>query len=160
MVNEIVERSGLLIRVDDANLLYEFAHFTLQEYLAAVELAAEPDRLLALYQENPPRWRETVKLWCAGANRDATDFVRQIFAGDARDRLLALECVAEARQIDTALATRIVGEFVAQLGTDILDKRLVRAALGSVAGNPGSIGHELFGHLRSQAMRSGPIGAD
>lgn len=160
MVDEIVERSGLLIRIDDNNLLYEFAHLTLQEYLAAVELADDPDRLLGLYRENPGRWRETVKLWCAGANRDASGVVRQIFAGDDRDKLLALECVAEARQIDESLAATIVDSHVRLLGTPVTDKHLVLAALGAVAGNPGPFGHQLFEDLRHQARSGGPVAED
>ncbi|GIJ19833.1 NACHT domain-containing protein [Micromonospora lutea] len=160
MVDEIVERSGLLIRIDDNNLLYEFAHLTLQEYLAAVELADDPDRLLRLYRENPSRWRETVKLWCAGANRDASDVVRQVFAGDDRDKLLALECVAEARQIDEILASIIVDDHVRLLGTPVADKHLVLAALGAVAGNPGPFGQRLFDSLAQQARSGGPVAED
>lgn len=180
MANEIVDRSGLLLRIDDSNLLYEFAHLTLQEYLAAVELADAPDRLLALYRENPARWRETVKLWCAGANRDSTAIVQEIFAGVGWDRLLALECVAEARQIDDALATSIVDYFVAQLGTGMrdehpvpevpadpshhflqaVDKQLVLTVLGAVAGRPGPIGQRLFVRLKNEAMLYRPAGED
>ena len=160
MVDEIVERSGLLIRIDGNNLLYEFAHLTLQEYLAAVELADDPDRLLGLYRENPGRWRETVKLWCAGANRDASNVVSQVFAGDQRDKLLALECVAEARQIDENLASAIVADHVRMLGTPVADKHLVLAALGAVAGNPGPSGQQLFDGLRDQARAGGPVAED
>jgi hypothetical protein len=160
MVNEIVDRSGLLIRIDENNLLYEFAHLTLQEYLAAVELADAPDRLLELYRENPGRWRETVKLWCGGANRDASTLVGQIFAGDTPDRLLALECVAEARQIDSALAGQIVDSFVAQLGRNIADKHLVLAALGAVAADRDPIGQALFDRLRHKAEGGDWVGDD
>ncbi|GAA3455769.1 NACHT domain-containing protein [Dactylosporangium matsuzakiense] len=160
MINEIVERSGLLIRIDETNLLYEFAHLTLQEYLAAVELAAEPDRLLALYREQPARWRETVKLWCGGANRDATYLVGEIYTGDSRDRVLALECIAEAQQIDVDLASRIVNDFADRLGAPMPEKLLMLAALGSVAGNPGSIGEDLFDRLRERADFADSAGAD
>jgi hypothetical protein len=160
MVDEIVERSGLLIRIDDNNLLYEFAHLTLQEYLAAVELADDPERLLGLYRENPGRWRETVKLWCAGANRDASGVVRQIFAGDDRDKLLALECVAEARQLDESLAAAIVDNHVRLLGRPIADRHLVLAALGAVAGNPGTFGQQLFDNLSQQARSGGQVAED
>ncbi|GIJ06876.1 NACHT domain-containing protein [Micromonospora andamanensis] len=160
MVDEIVERSGLLIRIDDNNLLYEFAHLTLQEYLAAVELADDPERLLGLYRENPGRWRETVKLWCAGANRDASGVVRQIFAGDDRDKLLALECIAEARQIDESLAATIVDSQLRLLGSPVADKHLVLAALGAVAGNPGPFGQVLFDSLAQQARSGGQVAED
>ncbi len=160
MVDEIITRSGLLTRIDDSNLLYEFAHLTLQEYLAAVELAAAPDRLLTLYRDNPARWRETVKLWCAGANRDASDLVRQLFAGGSRDRMLALECVADARQIDDVLATHIVREFLRQLGEEVPEKHRMLAALGAVAGEPGAIGQDLFANLSDLARSGGQVGLD
>ncbi|MEU4564147.1 NACHT domain-containing protein [Actinoplanes sp. NPDC023936] len=151
LVDEIVDRSGLLVRIDDTNLFYQFAHLTLQEYLAAQELADDPDRLLELYRGNRARWRETVKLWCGGVNRDATPLVSKIFAGDAKDRLLALECVAEARHLDADLADRIVDGFVGVLGTDQPDKPLVFAALGAVAADRTPTGERLFARLRDGA---------
>ena len=101
MLEEIVSRSGLLVKVDEGNLLYEFPHLTLQEYLAAMELADHPGRLFNLYQENPSRWRETVKLWCGGANRDSTEIVSHIFNGSAKDKVLALECGRKPRKLMT-----------------------------------------------------------
>ncbi|RGC70897.1 NACHT domain protein [Micromonospora sp. MW-13] len=160
LIDEIIERSGLLLRTDDNNLLYEFAHLTLQEYLAAVELADDPERLFTLYSENPKRWRETVKLWCAGANRDASGLVRRILGGNERDQLLALECVAEARQIDERLAGDIVDRFLLHLGESGTDKHLVLAALGAVAGNAGPLGQRLIDQLRVAAAAGGPIGED
>lgn len=147
LLSEIVDRSGLL--VDEGNLLYEFPHLTLQEYLAAMELADNPDRLLSLYKENPDRWRETVKLWCGGANRDCTEIVSQLFAGDDRDKLLALECLPEAKQIDESLANKIL--FETRLG-DSIGMHLVAAALGAVAADPGPRGTALFARLRQVAQ--------
>jgi hypothetical protein len=149
LLSEIVDRSGLLVKVDEENLLYEFPHLTLQEYLAAMELADNPDRLLSLYKENPDRWRETVKLWCGGANRDCTEIVSQLFAGNDRDKLLALECLPEAKQIDESLANKIL--YKTRLG-DNVGMHLVAAALGAVAADPGPRGTALFAHLRQVAQ--------
>jgi NACHT domain len=151
MLDEIVTRSGLLVKVDAGNLLYEFPHLTLQEYLAAVELADVPDRLLELYKENPSRWRETLKLWCAGAHRDCTEVIRSVFAGTDQDRLLALECLAEARQVDDELATEIVEYFVDRLGNESPTHHLVVAALGAVASDPGPRGRRLLIQLQQSA---------
>ncbi|WP_329056445.1 NACHT domain-containing protein [Amycolatopsis sp. NBC_01488] len=151
MLEEIVDRSGLLVKVDEGNLLYEFPHLTLQEYLAAMELADSPERLLHLYAGNPHRWRETVKLWCGGANRDCTPVVEQIFAGDDRDKLLALECLAEARQIDEGLAGKVLDHFEAALGQGEAADHLVVAALGTVAADPGPRGTALLARLTRAA---------
>jgi hypothetical protein len=154
MTDEIVDRSGLLLRIDDTKLLYEFAHLTLQEYLAAVELADQPDRLLELYRKNPPRWRETVKLWCGGAaNRDATDLVRQLYAGDGMDQLLALECIAEARQLDEQLAEEIVTHFEAELPRTA--GPLVCAALGAVAARHSPLGNSVLQRSQESAGAGG-----
>ena len=149
LLEEIVDRSGLLVRVDESNLLYEFPHLTLQEYLAAMELADDPERLLELYGESPDRWRETVKLWCGGAHRDCTPVVRKIFGGDERGKLLALECLAEARQIDETLADEVLGHFESTPGGD----PLVVSALGTVAADPGPRGTALLARLARAARQ-------
>ncbi|RSM48308.1 NACHT domain-containing protein [Amycolatopsis balhimycina DSM 5908] len=151
MLEEIVDRSGLLVKVDEGNLLYEFPHLTLQEYLAAMELADSPERLLHLYDSNPGRWRETVKLWCGGANRDCTPVVERIFAGDERDKLLALECLTEARQIDEELAGKVLNHFESALRSGEVADHLVVAALGAVAADPGPRGTALLSRLRQGA---------
>ncbi|SEF37194.1 NACHT domain-containing protein [Amycolatopsis pretoriensis] len=157
MLVEIVDRSGLLVKVDEGNLLYEFPHLTLQEYLAAMELADSPERLLELYSGNPGRWRETVKLWCGGANRDCTPVVEQIFAGDERGKLLALECLAEARQIDEKLAEKVLDHFEPTLGREEAADHLVVAALGAVAADPGPRGTALLSRLRQAATDHGDL---
>ncbi len=153
LLEEIVDRSGLLVRVDEGNLLYEFPHLTLQEYLAAMELADSPERLLALYEENPGRWRETVKLWCGGAHRDCTPVVAKIFDGDERGKLLALECLAEARQIDEALAESVLRHFETALRGAATGDTPGTVALGAVAADPGPRGKALLRRLTQAALQ-------
>jgi hypothetical protein len=152
MLEEIVSRSGLLVKVDEGNLLYEFPHLTLQEYLAAMELADHPDRLLNLYEQNPSRWRETIKFWCGGANRDSTEIVSHIFNGGDKDKLLALECLAEVRQIDDDAAKQILFYFMNTLDRSFKGQHLVIGALGAVAADPGPRGKMLLDHLREVAL--------
>ncbi|WP_223201456.1 MULTISPECIES: NACHT domain-containing protein [unclassified Micromonospora] len=151
MFEEIVDRSELLIPLDGARLRYEFPHLTLQEYLAAVELGDDPNRLLGFYHGNPARWRETVKLWCAGVNRDCTNVILEIF-GIGGDPVLALECLAEARKIDDLVALRIISHFQNRIGTINSESHLVTAALGAVAGDAGPRGKTVFSFLRQTAM--------
>ena len=94
MLEEIVKRSELLIAV--ASLSYAFRHLSLQEYLAATELARKPGELLARYRAHADRWREAVKLWCGASGADCTEVIGELAKGSPDDRLLAFECVAEA----------------------------------------------------------------
>jgi hypothetical protein len=146
VLDEIVHRSELLLLVDETNLLYQFAHLTLQEYLAATELADDPERLLSLYHADPERWREPVKLWCAAANRDSTKVISSVFSGESSERVLALECIAEAKQVDNEVAATIVQYGLQQLAKleDPLERSILTLALGSVAADPGP------GSLRSR----------
>ncbi len=52
LLNELVERSGLFLRIDGGDR-YQFAHLTLQEYFAAVALIDKPNDLLVLFQQDP-----------------------------------------------------------------------------------------------------------
>ncbi|SDZ53982.1 NACHT domain-containing protein [Asanoa ishikariensis] len=137
MLEEIVVRSELLRRVNEDTLI--FPHLTLQEYLAAERLGGDPDRLLRHYRANPHRWRESVKLWC-GAGRDCTRVVNDLFAGGDDDRLLALECLAEAHEVDGIVANAIIDHFVKLLGFGAAEERRIVAALGTVASDPGPTG--------------------
>ncbi|HEX6345408.1 NACHT domain-containing protein [Umezawaea sp.] len=117
LLDEIVDRSQLLVAVDKRKAHYVFRHLTLQEYLAATELADSPDSLLERYLADPLAWRETVKLWCGASNRDSTKVIAEIFGSpEAHHKILALECLSEAKRVDGDFATAIVNHFLRQLG--------------------------------------------
>ncbi|WP_191841899.1 NACHT domain-containing protein [Catellatospora chokoriensis] len=164
MLDEIVERSELLARIDEQNLLYQFPHMTLQEYLAARALADAPAELLARYRENRGRWRETLKLWCGAIDRDCGDVVQSVFSGTPdhpatyQDRLLALECIPEAQEIRDEVVNTIVGYFhglgVTNDGT-IDDLRI--AALGAIAADPRPWGVDTYRYLTATAWDGTPL---
>jgi hypothetical protein len=52
VVDELVERSGLLLAVDGGER-FRFAHLTLQEYLGANALRATPDALVERFRRDP-----------------------------------------------------------------------------------------------------------
>jgi len=89
--------SGLLIEREHG--VYAFAHLTLQEYLAAANIA-EPAQVKRLIEAvDDPWWRETTLLWAAGA--DATPVIHACLAsGTVRALALAFDCADEALMVD------------------------------------------------------------
>ncbi|MEU8817361.1 NACHT domain-containing protein [Actinoplanes sp. NPDC048796] len=158
LVQEIDERSHLLVTLDRSNSRYAFPHLTLQEYLAAMELAARPDTLLERYFADPAGWRETVKLWCGGSSRECTEVVRTIFdTGADHDRILALECLAEAKRVDNQLATSIIAHFLRRL-TEPSDRQgAVVNALSTVASDTRPRGKYVFTELVKRSQRGQPM---
>ncbi|WP_406365091.1 NACHT domain-containing protein [Streptomyces sp. NBC_00645] len=112
MLDEIVDRSGLLLSADNGER-FQFAHLTLQEYLAATALADEPAALLEHYHQNPEVWRETLRLWCGVVSHDCSGLVGEILRTDP---LLAFQCLADAQVVEDGLADEIVTMFHDRLG--------------------------------------------
>ncbi|MFF7265840.1 NACHT domain-containing protein [Streptomyces sp. NPDC008159] len=144
VLNEIVHRSGLLLAVDNGER-YQFAHLTLQEYLAAVKLAADPTGLLRRYRDDPAAWRETVRLWCGVEPRDCTEVVRTVFT---RDAVLAFQCLADAHTIEDGLAEEILEHFrrVLEGEYEVVDDEVVDA-FGLVASDGRRRGRSVFDYL-------------
>ncbi|MFE0457677.1 NACHT domain-containing protein [Kitasatospora sp. NPDC058965] len=152
LLREIVDRSGLLLAVDHRQR-YQFAHLTLQEYLAARELANDPDALLARYRADPSVWQEAVRLWCGLEARDCTRMVREVFA---LDPVLAFQCLADAYTVDEALAGEIIGHFKGELGTASGQRQEVVNAFGLVASARHHRGQQVFAFLKDAAWGQGP----
>ncbi len=95
------ESSGLLLERE--NGLYAFAHFTLQEYLAACYIKEHGLSHLLVENLDQSWWRETILLYAAQA--DATRIVSECLGrGDADLGLLALaiDCVEEGREVESS----------------------------------------------------------
>lgn len=152
MLAEIVDRSGLLLSLDNGER-FQFAHLTLQEYLAATALANEPDMLLQRYRRDPEVWRETIRLWCGVVTRDCSGVVREVLAAEP---LLAFQCLADAQVVDDVLADEIVRGFHARLVHDVprpqeAETEAVVAAFGLVAADRRPRGVAVFELLRATA---------
>ncbi|MFC7535073.1 NACHT domain-containing protein [Actinoplanes sp. GCM10030250] len=157
LIDEIDQRSQLLVRLDRRSSRYAFPHLTLQEYLAAVELTAQPDTLLYRYFADRSAWRETVKLWCGASSRDCTEVVQRILAtGRREDQLLALECLAEAKRIDDIFARQVITESLHAATTQGWDERAVAAAFSAVAADGRPRGEFVFSLLVAQAEHGPP----
>lgn len=149
VVKEIVERSGLLLAVDNGER-YQFAHLTLQEYLAAAVLAANPAGLLRRYEADPVAWREAVRLWCGVEPRDCTEVVRAVYG---RDPVLAFQCLADAYAVDDGLAEEVLEHFKARLCAGEADEQVI-SAFGLVAGDRRQRGLRLFEFLKDTVGRA------
>lgn len=139
IVDEIVKRSGLLLRIDGGQR-YQFAHLTLQEYFVAAALTDKQDELIQKWQNAPSDWLEIVKLWCGLAN-NSTDLIEAVYQQDA---LTAFECLADAQEVKPEVAQEIIDYFKTQLRTD----ESICSAFGSVAADlRRPRGKELFDFL-------------
>ncbi|MEM8504778.1 MAG: NACHT domain-containing protein [Cyanobacteria bacterium P01_D01_bin.1] len=141
MLEEIAERSGLFLKIDGGER-YIFPHLTIQEYFTASALKNKETELVDRFTADPAAWREVVKLWCSLAD-ESTSFIRDIYQ---RDNMVGFECLAEAEQVDPALADRIIGRFKLELASPQADDILTRA-FGAVAANDRDRGREVFTFL-------------
>ncbi|RCJ37309.1 hypothetical protein A6770_14330 [Nostoc minutum NIES-26] len=141
LLNEIVERSGLLLAIDGGDK-YQFAHLTLQEFFAAAELIDKADDLFNRFQKDKDAWRETIKLWC-GIAGDSTALLQKTYT---EDPITAFECLADAQKVDQALAEQIINYFKVQLGT-VSNTTAVEEAFGAVAADSRPRGKEVLEFL-------------
>jgi len=142
LLNEIVERSGLLQKIDGGER-YQFAHLTLQEFFAAVELRGNMAQLLTYFQADSDGWRETVKIWC-GLDHDSSELIRAIYTDDP---IMAFECLADAQQMNAELADEITEYFKLQLGTAGDKGEAINRAFAAVASNTQERGKTIFDFL-------------
>ncbi len=141
LLDEIIERSSLLLRVDGGAAI-QFAHVTVQEFFAAAELMDDAAGLLARFRADQDAWRETIKLWC-GLAKDSTMLIQSVYSIDA---ITALECLANAQQVDHQLALRIINAFKTLLGITTHGEAIVRA-FGTVASDRSPRGQAVFSFL-------------
>jgi len=155
LIKEIVERSQLLIELDEHSSRYIFRHLTLQEFLVASELRNNPTLLMKDYRADHDGWREIVHLWCGVTSLDCTDVVREIFSGDANEKTLALQCVAEATSVDPIFAEEVVAYFIGLISSSAAN-RSIESALGAVASDDRPRGQSVLARLRELFLSDGP----
>jgi len=141
VLDEIVERSGLLLAID-AGERYQFAHLTLQEYFAATELMDDAQGLFGRFKADRDAWRETIKLWC-GLDHDSTNLIRAIYA---EDQLTAFECLADAQKVEPVQANEILDAFKSRLG-EVGNEEVIARAFGAVASDLRPRGTSIFKFL-------------
>jgi len=129
-LSEVRERSGLLVEQEMGT--YAFSHLTLQEYLAACEIAGsedEAERAFLVDHATSEWWQEVLLLYAGMRERDPSPVVQALLARDREEReagesdrahlLLAGECLTEAVKIQPGVRReveeKLEGLFTARL---------------------------------------------
>ncbi|WP_405136914.1 NACHT domain-containing protein [Nocardia sp. NBC_01388] len=160
LLRDLTDRSQMLVGSDTGERFW-FPHRSFQEYFTAraLEGPVGAGRLLAGYWSDPTFWHDTVRFWCGLDGNNCTTVVGRLFEGnDLGHRVLALECLSEASEIDDQLAERIMAHFLAELPgmpaapepAAIGDAAGIVEALGSVASRDTDRGRRVRGQLEAQ----------
>ncbi|GAA2273552.1 hypothetical protein GCM10010149_14650 [Nonomuraea roseoviolacea subsp. roseoviolacea] len=156
LIDEIVDRGRLLVRLwQGGGRSYVFRHLTLQEYLAAVELAGRGEELLDHYRRSPALWQEVVRLWCSIVPHDCTWLLRELYA-DPSSRVLVLRCLAEAGKVEPAFADDVIVDFVAPVSCGIELPGPALRALGALAAVDNARGNQTLAQLVGSAQADHP----
>ena len=147
LLDEIVMRSGIIKQIRGEQS-FHFAHLTLQEFLAAAELADRPDDLIRRYRSDPTIWRETIKLWCGYVSRDSKAIISAVLDSDP---VLAFECLADAVQVDESLARKITDYHEENLKISEANGDTVIQAFGAVASDYSPRGQAVLNFLTGLA---------
>jgi hypothetical protein len=142
LINDIVQRSNLLLEVDNKTK-YQFFHLTLQEFFAAKALQNDPKKLLQHFTANKDAWRETVKLWC-GLPHDSTELIKEVFTIDP---LTAFECLADAPKVDQLTADAIIDHYKLLLGQPNDQRDAITKAFAGVSAGRGQRGSAVLAFL-------------
>ena len=151
LLDEIVTRSGIIKQIKGEQS-FHFAHLTLQEFLAAAELADRPEDLIQRYHSDPAIWRETIKLWCGYVSRDCKQVISTVFESDP---VLAFECLADAVQVDEPLAQKVTQYHEEGLRVSGANDDAVVQAFGAVASDFGPRGQAVLSFLTNMADAPG-----
>jgi NACHT domain len=141
VVDEIVERSGLLMRIDGGER-YQFSHLTLQEYFAAGALGDKPQEMIRRVKLDMDAWREVVKLWCGLAN-DATEVIREVYKINP---MMAFESLADTQNIEANLADEITKYFTEEFRRNTISEELEKA-FAVIASDSRPRGQHIFNFL-------------
>jgi hypothetical protein len=146
ILDELVERSGLFLKIDGGDR-YQFAHLTLQEYFVALALVDKPEELIQFFRQDPTAWREVVKIWC-GLAGDSTALIMEVYQ---RDKILGFECLEDAQEVQQQTADLIISDFQALLHAGNIgqneNRDEITRAFGTVAASNRPRGKVVFQFL-------------
>ena len=146
LIDEIIERSGLMISIDSGEY-FQFAHLTLQEYFAAVELMDKSTELINRFSKDFDTWRETVKLWC-GLEINCTLLINQIYK---MNPVIAFECLADAQKVDQTIADKIINEFENNFD-NMEENQKIYQAFAAVASVDRPLGRNVYNFLKEKLL--------
>lgn len=122
-LDQIEEVSGLLTQREQG--IYEFAHRSFQEYLAAVQIKTLNQEFLLVRSLEDPWWEETIRLYVA-----QTDASNLIWAALQRQNVttltLAFECLQEGLSVQPDVRKQL--EIVLEKGLQSSDPEVFKLA--------------------------------
>ncbi|UNU25464.1 NACHT domain-containing protein [Microcoleus vaginatus HSN003] len=98
-IQQVRDVSGLLVEKEVG--VYEFAHLSFQEYLAAVQIKESNQESLLIGNINQSWWAETIRLYAAQSN--ASNLIRTILAmpsPSVEEMALAYDCLDEGLSVN------------------------------------------------------------
>ncbi len=103
-LKQIKEVSGLLVERELG--VYEFAHLSFQEYLAAAQVKELQQDNLLTENLQEPWWAETIRLYAAQS--DATNLIQKAIENPTVNSLtLALDCLQESLKVEPAIREQL-----------------------------------------------------
>jgi len=140
-IKEIILHSGLLTRVSDDDV-YIFAHRSIHEYFAAVQLARKPveGALILLKKANDLRWRQVIIFFCALDNENVEVFIKQLSQVNLE---LAGHCIGAAQVVSKETALHIA---------EALEKEIREGNFATTIPSLASLTHCQIATIREMAM--------
>ncbi len=103
-IKEIENHSSLLVEKEIG--VYEFAHRSIQEYLAAVQLKDSNQEQLLIQNLQDPWWSETIRLYAAMG--DANSLIEEAIKYPTEESLrLACDCLEEGLSVKPEVAKKL-----------------------------------------------------
>ncbi|MDJ0903998.1 MAG: SUMF1/EgtB/PvdO family nonheme iron enzyme [Xenococcus sp. MO_188.B8] len=122
-LKQIQEISGLLVERELG--IYEFAHLSFQEYLAAAQVKELQQDDLLTQNLQDPWWAETIRLYAAQS--DATNLIRAALENPTVNSLtLALDCLQESLKVEPAIREQL--EEMLEAGLESEDPEIAKLA--------------------------------
>ncbi len=122
-LEEIKDVCGLLVEKQIG--IYEFAHLSFQEYLAAAQIKKTQQETILIDNFNNPWWAETIRLY--SSQGDATRLIEQALSnGDVYSLTLAYDCLEEGLEIDPNVRKRL--EDILERGLESEDQTIFKIA--------------------------------
>ena len=113
-IQQIKDVCGLVVEKELG--IYEFAHLSFQEYLAAVEIKDSNQENILIDNLNDSWWHETIRLYVAQS--DATNIIRTALENPTVDSIaLAYDCLEEGLSVDAKVREELENRLEADLET-------------------------------------------
>ncbi|MGK7935035.1 MAG: SUMF1/EgtB/PvdO family nonheme iron enzyme [Xenococcaceae cyanobacterium] len=122
-LEDVEKKSGLLVVREEG--VYQFAHLSFQEYLAAVEIKTTNQEQILIDNISNPWWEETIRLYVAQSN--GTSLISAALEENNVAALrLALDCAEEGLRIEPSVRQQV--ELRIEEGLESLNPEIFQLA--------------------------------